>query len=70
MTITKMEFTNEAEKPQAPVIQLKPRKKQDEAARSCNLCGGKFHPHSHFERFCDQCRVESELYHFAEWLSA
>lgn len=38
--------------------------------RKCNLCEIEFHPHSKFDRFCDLCKVERELYHFAEWLEA
>lgn len=39
-------------------------------ARQCNLCQEEFRPRSKFDRFCENCRHESELYHFAEWLSA
>ena len=38
--------------------------------RVCNLCDKEFLQTSKFDRFCDECRIESELYHFAEWLSA
>lgn len=38
--------------------------------RHCNLCEEEFNPRTKFERYCEKCRVESELYHFAEWLSA
>lgn len=38
--------------------------------RHCNLCEAEFEPRSKFERYCEKCRHESELYHFAEWLSA
>lgn len=53
----------------APVVFIKEHKSKP-VKRDCNLCGGEFQPHSRFERFCDQCREESELYHFCEWLSA
>lgn len=45
------------------VVSLKP-------VRLCNLCEGEFRPRTKFERYCDRCRHESEIYHFADWLSA
>ncbi|MGZ3700056.1 MAG: hypothetical protein ACXVCH_18335, partial [Bdellovibrionota bacterium] len=38
--------------------------------RPCNLCNQIFRPQSKFERFCEKCRVESELYQFSEWMTA
>lgn len=52
-----------------PVVLLKDYKPR-QLKRHCNLCDEEFHPRSKFERYCEKCRVESELYHFAEWLSA
>lgn len=36
----------------------------------CNLCGKQFKRHSRFERFCEDCKYENELYRFSGWLSA
>lgn len=36
--------------------------------RRCNICQAIFVTQSRFERFCEVCKRESELYRFAEWL--
>lgn len=36
----------------------------------CNICKMSFKPHNKFELFCEQCRMTSETYRFAEWLVA
>lgn len=36
----------------------------------CNLCGKRFKRHSRFERFCEECKHDNELYRFAGWLYA
>jgi len=33
----------------------------------CNLCGRHFSPQSRYERFCQKCRDESELFQSYEW---
>jgi protein-arginine kinase activator protein McsA len=38
--------------------------------RVCNLCKDTYVSHTKFERFCPNCRKDSQVYHFAEWLSA
>jgi len=35
-----------------------------------NLCKTSFRPRNRFELFCEQCRMTSETYRFAEWLVA
>lgn len=69
MKIINSEFKNEVSTNNTPVFILKAYKPR-KLARTCNLCDEEFHPRSKFDRFCEKCRVESELYHFAEWLSA
>lgn len=36
--------------------------------RKCNICEQNFHPRSRFECFCQDCRENSELLRFADWL--
>lgn len=36
----------------------------------CNICKMPFKAGSRFELFCDQCRLKSDTYRFAEWLVA
>jgi hypothetical protein len=33
----------------------------------CNICGADFVHKSRFDRFCDDCRDDDELYHSVEW---
>jgi hypothetical protein len=35
---------------------------------NCNLCGARYRASSRFQRFCQTCRLENELYRLAEWL--
>ncbi len=37
-------------------------------ARKCNICGTRFNAHSRFERYCEACREDNELYRYADWL--
>lgn len=34
---------------------------------NCNICGDKFMQSTKFDRFCDSCRSDNELYRHAEW---
>jgi len=36
--------------------------------RCCNLCKRKFTPTSRFERYCDSCRDENEIFHYSDWM--
>jgi protein-arginine kinase activator protein McsA len=36
----------------------------------CNICKMAFKPRNRHELFCEQCRLTSETYRFAEWLAA
>jgi hypothetical protein len=35
---------------------------------NCNICGSIFRLANPFQRFCQSCRNESELYRLSEWL--
>ena len=36
--------------------------------RTCNLCDELFSPKSRFERYCTDCKRESELFKYGNWL--
>lgn len=35
---------------------------------NCNLCGARYRAANRFQRFCQTCRSENEVYRNAEWL--
>jgi hypothetical protein len=45
-----------------------PRKKVMSRWRRCNLCADEFRPRTAFDRYCLNCKEESELLKFSEWL--
>lgn len=51
------------------VIQF-PRWRRVSPKWPCNLCGKRFKRHSRFERFCEDCKHENELYRFSGWICA
>ncbi len=36
--------------------------------RSCNICDELFVPSSHFDRYCRDCKQESEVFKYGDWL--
>lgn len=49
------------------VLKFQPKKAEK---RVCGLCDRSFNTRTKFERFCSECKEQSELYHFHEWLPA
>jgi len=41
---------------------------KSDQSRHCNLCARKFAPRTVFDRYCSNCKDESELLKFSEWL--
>lgn len=39
----------------------------DAKTRICNICNCTFTQNSRFDRFCEICRRNDELYKFADW---
>lgn len=54
--------------PKTDLSDGEPQKNNKPKVRKCNICGWEFRFHSTFDRFCDSCRAESELFKFYEWL--
>ena len=52
------------------VVSFRPKARKDLAYRVCNLCKTSYLMNTKFDRFCSECKKDSELYHFHEWLSA
>jgi hypothetical protein len=39
----------------------------DFKTRSCNICNCTFVQNSRFDRYCEFCKVNDDLYKFADW---
>jgi len=37
------------------------------SSKTCNICGVAFAQHSRFDRFCDSCRDDNDLYRYSGW---
>lgn len=33
----------------------------------CNICGIAFSPENKYERYCEDCRSESDLFQYSDW---
>jgi len=40
----------------------------DRPRRSCNICNREFAARNRFQRFCDDCKYHSDVYHYSEWM--
>ena len=49
-------------------FEFKKVSKNHSCFRCCNLCGELFSPHSRFERYCNDCKKEDELFKYGNWL--
>ena len=43
------------------------RKSQVLSSRNCNMCGNEFTQSTRFDRFCQACRDNNEVLHYADW---
>ncbi|HAR41795.1 MAG TPA: hypothetical protein DCS07_04075 [Bdellovibrionales bacterium] len=44
------------------------RFRQGAKTRRCNLCAEEFPVRSVFDRYCQKCREQNELFKFSDWL--
>jgi hypothetical protein len=49
------------------VKQIRSLKFFTKAKRSCNICGNFFAAKSRYDRYCEECKANSEIYHHTEW---
>jgi len=42
------------------------RNQRPNLEKLCNICGFEFKPRSRYERYCENCKNESELYRYAD----
>ncbi len=41
--------------------------KQGQVCRNCSICKMYFVQKSRFDRFCDNCRTDNEVYRYSDW---
>ena len=49
-------------------VDLKKDKLGCKVYRICNLCSECFHPNTRFDRYCQECKKEDELFKYSGWL--
>jgi Zn finger protein HypA/HybF involved in hydrogenase expression len=50
------------------VYKVKPMIQNEKVLRNCNLCSEHFRPRSRFDRYCSQCKEQSETFKYGNWL--
>ena len=64
-----MNTTNISSREKSKPLHFSELKRKAPSGRKCNICDKPFHPHTKFERFCENCRVTSQTYHYSDWLT-